>query len=197
MDSSVKGPKDTSMDSQSPLTICEYHPGLRERVLSLFTSGMADNKANVEDRHTRNRVNALVNRVTRQFEDLEAFLHSKNGGKMFLAKTPSDDIVGMFAVLRSDENMQNEEVEFSRISVASSWRRKGVCRLLHDHAVRYSRDILAAKTAYLITLSSVTPGMRTYTALGFREGFDNALDRRGFDMEEDAPILVKFWKPLL
>lgn len=153
--------------SPSPLRVIDYSPTYGDQVINLFVTGMTDNISASQDSVERDMISGFIPSAATTLRDIPSLVNAPGGGRFFLALSPNNDLVGMLAMARSDEDASNETVELTRISTARDWRRKGVCKALVAHAIREAVDEFAVSSVYLHTLSSFDAAMNTYSKLGF------------------------------
>lgn len=148
--------------------IVDYTPSYGDHVVALFVSGMEGNISASSDPDVRKRLSAFILREMPKLRDVPAFINEAGGGRFFLALSPTDnDLAGILAMARSDEDAEQQTVELARISVAKEWRRKGVCRALVAHAIREAVEKLAVRTVYLYTLSTLKGALTAYERMSF------------------------------
>lgn len=189
----VRRSNGTGERQKGELKIRAYTEADCDRITEMFVAGMTDNAERATDEVTHPLVMRFLSMAPETFQNMGKVIHEENGGKMFLAVTETDEIAGMLGMSRSEKDVELERIELTRISVANSWRRKGVCRMLVEYAADLGRREFGAKRMVLYTMNSFNIAMRTYRGLGFSE---KNSEPKWLEKGPGKPFVVEFSRDL-
>jgi putative acetyltransferase len=100
---------------------------------------------------------------TEQLEDPERYFLGR-GGQIFVA-LHDGQVVGTCAVLPHGQ----DEVEVAKLSVANSFRGRGLARSLVERCIEWARE-QGVRRVVLVSNSQLQTALRLYESLGFRYG---------------------------
>jgi len=168
------------------VSVRNYSSEDHKDVVEIFREGILDGIDREKDNRIYSVMETWVNSVVYKYDDVPAMVNARNGGRLFIARDETNEIVGTIGIMVSDEDAGKKRGQLVRLALRKKFRGRGIGKYLVVYLINYAKNELKLSALHLETTVNVfVAACGLYTKLGFKEF------RRTFNSDGSIDILMQ------